>query len=76
MLSLSMSAFRGKADIRWSDSYWHFCDVGSSRWAFWFTLRNTSTLRESFTEWSKNVRHLPRYLSIQRHPKFFSAYHL
>lgn len=33
------------------------------------------TLRESFTEGSKNVRHLPRYLSIQRNPEFFSAYH-
>jgi hypothetical protein len=39
-------------------------------------LRNgTLKLSESFTEGSKNVRHLPRYLSIQRDPEFFSAYH-
>src|SRR5262245_53993414 len=29
----------------------------------------------SLTEGSKNIRHLPRYLSIQRDPEFFSAYH-
>jgi hypothetical protein len=47
-----------------------------SRWPVWFTLRNgTLKLSESFTEGSKNVRHLPRYLSIQRDPEFFSAYH-
>src|SRR5689334_16272659 len=34
-----------------------------------------SILVYSFTEGSKNVRHLPRYLSIQRDPEFFSAYH-
>jgi len=33
------------------------------------------TLSQSFTEGSKNVRHLPRYLSIQRDPEFFPAYH-
>jgi hypothetical protein len=32
-------------------------------------------LLESITEGSKNVRHLPRYLSIQRDPEFLSAYH-
>ena len=37
--------------------------------------RRSKNLLESFTEWSKNIRHLPRYLSIQRDPKFFSAYH-
>jgi hypothetical protein len=37
--------------------------------------RKFETLPESFTEGSKNVRHLPRYLSIQRDPEFFSAYH-
>jgi hypothetical protein len=36
--------------------------------------RKFKTLLESFTEGSKNVRHLPRYLSIQRDPEFFSAY--
>src|SRR5262249_17509243 len=30
---------------------------------------------ELLTEGSKNVRHLPRYLSIQGDPEFFSAYH-
>jgi hypothetical protein len=37
--------------------------------------RKSKPLLESFTEGSKNVRHLPRYLSIQRDPEFFSAYH-
>ena len=37
--------------------------------------RKSKTLLESITEGSKNVRHLPRYLSIQRDPEFFSAYH-
>ena len=37
--------------------------------------RKFETFPESFTEGSKNVRHLPRYLSIQRDPEFFSAYH-
>ena len=43
----------------------------------WCALRNgkCETFPESFTEGSKNVRHLPRYLSIQRDPEFFSAYH-
>ena len=33
------------------------------------------TLPKSFTEGSKSVGHLPRYLPIQRDPEFFSAYH-
>jgi hypothetical protein len=33
------------------------------------------TLPESLTEGSKSVRHLPRYLSIERDPEFFSTYH-
>ena len=37
--------------------------------------RKFKTLLESFTEGSKSVCHLPRYLSIQRNPKFLSAYH-
>jgi hypothetical protein len=37
--------------------------------------RKFETLAESFTEGSKNVRHLPRYLSIQGDPEFFPAYH-
>jgi hypothetical protein len=37
--------------------------------------RKFERLPESFTEGSKNVRHLPRYLSIQRDPEFFPAYH-
>jgi len=37
--------------------------------------RKFKMLLESITEGSKNVRHLPRYLSIQRDPEFFSAYH-
>ena len=45
--------------------------------AVWFALRGGSFQRDpkSFTEGSKNVRHLPCYLSIQRDPEFFSAYH-
>jgi hypothetical protein len=38
-------------------------------------LKGKSIRPESFTEGSKNVRHLPCYLSIQREPEFFSAYH-
>jgi hypothetical protein len=30
---------------------------------------------ELLTEGSKNTRHLPRYLFIQRNPEFLSAYH-
>jgi hypothetical protein len=30
---------------------------------------------ELLTEGSKKIRHLPRYLSIQRDPEFFAAYH-
>src|SRR5262249_11334937 len=37
--------------------------------------RKFETFSESFTEGSKNVDHLLRYLSIQRDPEFFSAYH-
>ena len=37
--------------------------------------RKFETLPELFTEGSKNVRHLSRYLFIQRDPEFFSAYH-
>ena len=38
-------------------------------------LRNGLKRPESFTEGSKNVRHLLRYLSIQRDPEFFPTYH-
>jgi hypothetical protein len=38
-------------------------------------LKGKSMRPESFAEGSKNVRHLPCYLSIQRKPEFFSAYH-
>jgi len=43
----------------------------------WFTLRNGSLkpFPKSFTEGSKKVRHLSRYLSIQGDPEFFPAYH-
>jgi len=37
--------------------------------------RKFKVISSSFMEGSENIRHLPRDLSIQRNPEFFSAYH-
>jgi hypothetical protein len=49
--------FWHKADIR-------FLFVSNASPATFTPKRKFKTLLESFTEGSKNVRHLPRYLSI------------
>jgi hypothetical protein len=66
----------------WTSFYFHACSCAHP----WYGLAELSRgshepdcfsayAPDSFTEGSKSVGHLPRYLSIQRDPQFFSAYH-
>src|SRR4029450_8159461 len=52
-----------------------FAPAAASGLIFCFNLRNGEfeMLPASVTEGSKNVRHLPRYLSIQRSPEFLAT---